>query len=388
MSEHARLSPSAAHRWIPCSGSLALEESLPKGERTDSVHSREGTAAHELAQWTLNDPTKACADFVGRFTSNDWEVTHEMAKDVQVYIDNIRDYAKGNALFVEKRVDFSEAIGVPNCFGTLDAGIITTDGEELQIHDLKFGRGVQVFAEENEQLMIYALGMLIEYGLLHDFKRVRLVIHQPRLHHLSEWDCTVDELITFSHVVRAAAREAISGNGQLVPGKKQCQWCKAAAVCPALTKTVTETIGTELDTPERTVIPKNATELALKMDAIEMIEIWCKAIRAEVERTLFAGDNVPGYKLVQGRQGHRAWVSDKEVEDTFKAMRLTLEEMYNFKLISPTDAEKLLKDQPRRWKKIEPLITRAPGKPSVASMDDKRPALIISAVTDELDSVA
>lgn len=400
---HARLSPSAAHRWIPCPGSVAMEEALGRAS-SGSEFAREGTAAHELAQRVLADTpaihiNNACLDFINSKTSSGWVITADMARDTQVYVDRIWDYAEGHTLLVEQRVDFSEVVGVPNSFGTADAIIITADGEELQIHDLKFGRGVQVFAEHNEQLMIYALGALMQYGLTYDFKRVRLVIHQPRLQHLSEWDCTIEELVAFSVTLKEQAQKAIgyADNGPLVelnPGEKQCRWCKASATCPALAKEVSRTVGAEFDElirigDSKSLVPPgfDTEALATKMNAIDLIESWCKAVRAEVERVLFDGGQVPGYKLVQGRQGNRDWINEQDVEAAFKAMRLKLDEMYDFKLISPTSAEKLLKDTPRRWKKVQSLVTRSPGKPSVAPVSDKRQPLSVVPKADDFNSI-
>lgn len=397
MSDHARLSPSAAHRWMACPGSIALEESLPK-TRSDSVHSQEGTAAHELGQRVLEAEGRNCADYIAQKMSNGWMITADMAYDTQVYVDNIKDYAKGNTLQIEKRVDFSTIIDVPFSFGTADAIILTADGEELQIHDLKFGRGIQVFAEQNEQLMIYALGALQEHSLTHDFSRVRLVIHQPRLHHLSEWDCTLEDLIIFSKRLKAQAKKAVSildrvvANTDLSPGEKQCRWCKAAAICPALASKVQQTVGADFETiieeGVTDLIPTDHVSLARKMDAADLIESWCKAVRGEIERVLLAGESVPGYKLVQGRLGSRAWTDETAVEQEFKTMRLKVQEMYDFKLISPTAAEKLLKDSPRKWKRMEQLVTRAAGKPSVAPESDKRPVLILTPVAEEFSPIA
>lgn len=117
--------------------------------------------------------------------------------------------------------------------------------------------------------------------------------------------------------------------------------------------------------------------LATLMDAADMIEGFAKAVRAEVERRLLAGKFTDArYKLVEGRQGARSWTSEAEAEAALKAMRLKVDQMYDFKLISPTTAEKVLKEaNPRKWTKLQPLIGRSDGKPSVAPASDKRPAL-------------
>ena len=133
----------------------------------------------------------------------------------------------------------------------------------------------------------------------------------------------------------------------------------------------------------------NAT-LGNLLGAVDLIEGWCKAIRAKAEAELLAGRPVPGFKLVEGRRGARRWADDKEVEATMKSMRMKLEEMYDFSLISPTTAEKLHKAGtigPRQWPKLQGLITQSEGKPSVAPASDKRPALVIQASADDFANV-
>jgi hypothetical protein len=131
--------------------------------------------------------------------------------------------------------------------------------------------------------------------------------------------------------------------------------------------------------------------LAACMDKADLIEDWVKAVRAEVERRLMAGQQVPGYKVVQGKMGHRKWADPATAEATMKTMRLKESEMYDFKLISPTTAEKLAKAKtigPRQWPQLKELITQTQGKPHVAPESDPRLALTLTPVVDEFQDVS
>jgi hypothetical protein len=136
-------------------------------------------------------------------------------------------------------------------------------------------------------------------------------------------------------------------------------------------------IRPSLEAAEAKLPDASDERLATLMDAADMIESFAKAVRAEVERRLLAGTFTDArYKLVEGRQGARSWTNEAEAEAALKAMRLKVDQMYDFKLISPTTAEKVLKEaNPRKWTKLQPLIGRSDGKPSVAPASDKRPAL-------------
>ena len=384
-----------------CSGSLAMESGLPD---TSSKFADEGTAAHELAAWALEAGNDAAA-YIGRIIATDdheFVVDDDMAANVQIYLDNVRSYVQGGQLMIEQRVDFSHVVNVPDQGGTSDAIIITADGTEIQVHDLKYGRGVRVDAQDNEQLKLYALGALNEYGMVGDFKTVRMVIHQPRLNHLSEAVCTVEEIEQFANHAGERAFIAIQVLNHkdeaalhLEPGEKQCQWCKAKATCPKLAAHVEESVGADFGHLTSTgadvdKLINNGVPLSDKMAAVDLIEDWCKAVRAEVERRLFDGVAVPGYKLVEGKRGNRKWAKPADVEATLKSMRLKVEEMYDFTLISPTSAEKLAKVGTigkRQWPRLQELITQSEGKPSVAPESDKRQALVLTAAVDDFDLV-
>ena len=407
MEYHAKISPSGAHRWMRCAGSVVLEEGLPD---QSSFYADEGSAAHQLATYCLEDGTDA-AEYIGeeiRIGERRFVVDKAMAGHVQDYADYVRDLAKGKTLLVERDVPIGHLTGETGATGRSDA--IIMDGSTIIVVDLKYGMGVSVEAEENEQAQMYALGALEEYGIAADFTHAEMHIHMPRKGHVSSWRVSVAELQRFALDVEAAslrvsdARNGLSVTGQprymnepldspsqaLQPSEKACQWCKAKATCPALAAEVAELVSDVASAadfadlvPSRIDSLTGNNHLTHAMSKVGLVEDWCKAIRAEIERRLFAGVPVEGYKLVEGKQGNRAWTDPAEAEKLLKSFRLREAEMYDMKVISPTTAEKVLKASPKRWEKAQSLITRAPGKPSVAPASDKRAALAIVATSED-----
>ena len=384
---------------MACPGSVALEAPFPD---SSSSFAAEGTVAHELASECLisgADP----ALLIGKpatVDGFDFTIDQTMVDHVKDYMKLVREYAEGGELMVEKRVGIGHLTGEEGAGGTSDAIIIK--GTEIIIVDLKYGMGVRVDADANPQLMIYALGALHEYDLVGDFDTVTMVIHQPRLNHVSEYSIPVRQLLEFGNVVQATAKNvsaAITNQDQLDtwnddylnPGEKQCKFCKAKATCPALRAEMAEVVGGSADLSDfADLVPQEITSetsdnyLPVAMSKIEMIEQWCKAVRAETERRLLAGQPVTGYKLVEGRAGNRDWKDTKAVEEMMKkTFRMRDDQVYDFKLISPTKAEKVFKENPKRWANLQEQIVRSEGKPSVAPATDKRPEMVVKPVMDD-----
>jgi hypothetical protein len=382
MTEHAPFfQASSASRWIACPGSVKLCDGL---EDTGSAYAEEGTKAHELAAQILG----------GSPVAGHWDGADEMTDHVMGYVRKVRTMAGDHPVMIEQRVDFSHVLDQPDCFGTAD--VIVLAGDEIQIHDLKYGMGVKVDATENPQLMLYALGALRDYDMVTDFKTARLCIHQVRLDHFSEWVVSIEDLNEFGKMARAAADEALSPEPFFQPTEKGCRFCKAKAHCPALLAHVEDTVGQSfdnLDEAEMEADPERmgTNYLAHCMAAVGLVEDWCKGIRARVERELLAGNQVDGWKLVQGRKGARKWSSEDEAEQTLRRMKLKVEDMYDLKLISPTTAEKLSKAGtigPRQWPQLQALITQSEGGLSVAPASDKRPAANPVASADAFEAIA
>lgn len=408
MAAHAKhFGASNSHRWLHCAASVALEAGV---EDRESEYAAEGTAAHELAAAALFEQKPAMA-FHGRLFHGH-KADENMCANVQVYLDAI-ELAIGRysdaTLLVEQRVQYGPLIGIDaqetdEGFGTGDVVILAPSASNnpdqpstIEIHDLKYGRGVQVYAERNPQLMLYALGAYYEHSIAEDWRRFRLCIHQPRLNHFDEWECDLQDLLDFAAEAKASvevaqrlladpSKEAIEAAAE--PSEDACRFCKAKATCPALTQAVYETTYLPMDDytnateDDLALIPLDATVLNNKMSKVGMIEDWCKAIRAEMERRLLAGDTFPDWKLVEGRKGPRKWLDEDIVEKKFKEFRYRKNQMYKFSLVSPAQAEKFVTEG--HWTLMRTLITQTEGKPSVAPATDKRPAFTAFDATQQM----
>lgn len=413
---HAVLGPSGADRWATCPGSVVLEDGLPD---QPTIYAAWGTVAHEIAAYCLWDEVNArpypeplnAESFVGRTFLNvdgfDIEVDMEMADCVNEYTATVHQYIDlkaGHTLLVEQSLSIEHITGEEGATGTGD--VVGLCGDEIDVIDLKSGMR-PVYADGNRQCTMYGDAALLEHDLVSGpFRTVRNVIVQPRKDHVSEECVTVEELAERVEELRSAARAVQDARAHkdvdltpyLNPSEKACVYCKAKATCPAL---AAEVVGIVTAQPAgadafpdlapkalSAAIPANedlsAEQLSAAMRSIPLIENWIKGIRAEVERRLFADEQVPGWGLFKGKQGNRKWTSEAEAEEALKAARLKIDEMYDRKVISPTAAEKLLaKDKPRVWKKLQDFITRSEGSATVDKADCGREPYVVATVTEE-----
>jgi len=405
--KHAMLGPSGCSRWLYCPGSVILSKDMPD---TSSKYSIEGTDLHELGAYALEEGV-ACETLVGRALPSGAIVTDEMAELIQTgYVNHVLTYATGGSLTVETRVPIGFLTGEAGAEGTADAIVIRED-RELIVIDLKAGAGVEVSPEHNEQLQLYALGAIALHDLQEEVDTIRLVICQPRTGNgqPKEWVVSYHDLQLFAREVEQVGAKIqkglkIFGETQvnILPFKiteKGCRFCKAKGTCPTLASHVQgmALVGFEDLTkigndPARVISARAHGKLGEWMDAVDVVELWIKGVRAAVETALLAGQDVIGrdgaYKLVQGRKGARKWADAEATEALFKQFRLKTEEMYSFTLITPTAAEKLLKnDHPRQWEKTVELVTQSEGAVSVAPAIDKRPAIVKTGSTEGFEAV-
>lgn len=385
MSTHARLSPSSSERWINCPASPAVAASYPP---SSSEFADEGTAAHTLAAWCLEGDKDAAA-FLGRIIEVEardggearrFEVDEEMAEHVQAYLDRTREWLKfnGASLFVEQRLPIEHVTGEPGATGTSDAVIVIPRAAacDLVVRDLKYGQGVGVDAKGNTQLLIYASAAVETFALAYDFSDdsvVYMEIDQPRRSHLSTWSITVADLrAQVAKIGRAAAVAlATPATGKRAAGD-WCKFCPARAECEERVRFVAGSMIEGLQNLDVIPTQPDRSKLGFYLSRVQAIRDWCSAVEQEAHDALVRGEKVDGYKLVLGRQGDRKWTDAGEAATFVISHGVPREKVYESKLRSPAQIEKLLRKEARPL--LAPFITRSPGSPTIAPESDPRPA--------------
>lgn len=382
---HSHWSASSASRWINCPASVALCAKAPRKDST--FEADEGTAAHELAEMSLTQ-RKMPRHFIGTTITvgeEIFEVSQEMADFVSEYVYEILQVASTKTnpgvkdlIKIETKFDL-DWIGRPGMFGTNDASLADTAHRKLHVFDLKYGSGTPVVAEQNYQLMYYALGILGQEGV-DNFDTVRLVIVQPRcrLTGTTEWEISVEDLLRWKdEVLIPAYDEACSENPKFGPSEKACKWCAGKPICPELGKELSEAAGTTIALPvanyEEITFPApqmlTDAQISRILQVMPLLKPYFESVGEYALSRALDGDIISGYKLVKGRMGNRAWSDEKAVAQAFSNLG---DDLWEKKLLSPAKLEKLLgKDKA----KLEPFVTRSEAKLSLAPISDKREAV-------------
>jgi len=380
--EHARLSPSAAERWMTCPGSVVLSDGMPDQE---SQYADEGTRAHAFAErWLL----MYFAQHGSRPTPSD-PAEEDIAKNIKIYIDEcVRLAAKGAKVFVEKTVTLNKDV-----WGTADFVAWHPDTQVLYVRDLKYGAGVPVAIERNVQLRIYALATLITMKL--PTNAVNIGIVQPRYDHPDgpirsiDFD-TSDLLDLHADVLDAVARveEATQAKNQskwagawehgfLVPSEKGCRWCPASAKCPAL-KERAQALAKQVFAPG---LPYDPLQLARTLDFLPILEGWIKNTREFAYGEAEKGLEIPDYKLVE-KTAVRKWKEDAGKEALAAALGVTVADILKpVELIGIGDAEKLApgKNSKERAAVLEPFVNKESSGHTLVHVSDKREPIRIDA---------
>lgn len=384
--KHALLSASGSSRWLNCTPSARLEEEHGNKQET-SVFAEEGTLAHELSEVYLRyDPLQILSqdEFnsqLENIMSNDIfddEMLDEVPKYVAYCVEQFtaaKAKCKLAVMEVEQRLDFTEF--VPESFGTADCCIIADD--VLEVVDLKYGKGVPVYAHWNRQLMLYSLGALRKYDVMYDIKEVKMTIVQPRIDNFSSFTFKVEELLKWAEEeLKPKAELAFAGQGEICAGD-WCKWCSIKNRCRKLCDTQLELAKYEFSAPELL----EDEEIADILSRTPQLVNWANSIAEYALSEAVNHDKQwPGFKLVEGRS-KRAWLSkDTVVTDVVEAIPEVCEtELYEEKPKSLTAIEKIV-GKKRFATDLGHLIIKSPGAPTLVSINDARPAISKQAKED------
>ena len=396
---HATLGASSSKRWMNCPGSVELSRPFPD---TTSKYAIEGTIAHGLGEWCIQNGVKP-HDFVGVEIATDGisgVPTEEMATAVKVFVDEVfaqlQHYGPDASWALEERFSL-QPLGPPApMFGTADVTIWS--GDHLHVIDYKHGQGVVVEVEKNTQLMYYALGASVAAGRVP--ATVDVTIVQPRAPHsegpVRTYSFDRDELIAFKHLLFEAAARTKEADAPLAPGD-WCRFCKAAPVCPAKkaeAESVAMTVFSE-DVEDVPTAPRpealTGEQLRLVLDKGSGVMQWIRDVEAYALSLMEDGHTVPGFKLVRGRS-NRKWTDSEAASKYLGRKGVPAAKRYTKKLVSPNAAEKALKALGHDITFLERFWEKPEGAAKIAPEADDRPALPPAAErvfgpAEELDNI-
>lgn len=361
--KHAVLSASSSHRWLSCTPSARLEQEF---EDRETEAAAEGTAAHALCEHKLRRALKMQSRRpVSQYDCEEMETcTDGYVQFVLETLAEAKRHCADPIVSIEQRLDFS--CYVPEGFGTGDCVIIAD--HTLHIIDFKYGQGVLVEAENNPQMMLYALGALCAYDALYDVDEVAMTIYQPRRENISTWTISVDALKAWAkEVLTPRARLAFEGKGDYRPGA-WCVFCKAAVKCRARAEEKLALAQYEFAQPP---ILSDA-EIEDILGRLDDLTRWAEEIRAYAQdAAVNHGKQWRGYKVVEGRS-NRKYTDEAAVIDAASAAGY--HDIFRRTLLPITEMEKLMGRQ-EFAKILGGLVVKPAGKPTLVPVSDKRPPI-------------
>ena len=282
-------------------------------------------------------------------------------------IETIRKSCPDAVVLVEQRLDFSNY--AEGGFGTGDLVIVADD--VIQVIDFKYGQGVAVSAENNPQMMLYALGALNLYDYLYDVKTVQTAIVQPRLNSISEWEITVPELLDWAeNTLKPIAELAANGEGEFKAGS-HCRFCKLRAACRKRAEHMLETAKYEFKKPPQLTDDEIADVLTIASDLAK----WADDVFAYAQaKAINEGRKWRGFKVVESGTKRR-YSDEKKIAEICRANGYRLSKIYKQSLIGITDMEKLM-GKKKFNELLGDYIIKPKGKLTLVPESDRREEVI------------
>ena len=360
---HAILSASSSHRWLNCPPSARLCETY---EDKGSDYAAEGTDAHSLCEYKLRKALGMGAVDPSEHLTWYSEEMEDCANGYAAYILELVEAAKevcsDPVVLIEQRVDFSR--WVEQGFGTSDA-IIISDGT-LRVIDYKHGLGVLVEADNNPQMMCYALGALELFDAIYDIDTVAMTVYQPRRQNVSTFEMSKDDLYRWAEeVLKPTAELAFTGDGNFLCGE-WCGFCKAKHECRA--RAEANLLLAQYDFKLPPLLEDSEIEVILSR--ADQLVSWVNDIKEYALQQAISSKDWTGFKLVEGRSNRR-YTDEAAVTQAVTSAGF---DPYERKLLGITAMQKLL-GKSRFEELLSAYIEKPQGKPTLVPESDKRPVM-------------
>ena len=352
---------STAKRVMNCPGSVALVKLAPPSP--SSIYADKGTLLHTVISDVLAED-KAPEDMIGlqyEGQTLDQDMIDDKINPALDLLDQL-DPHQEMKLAVETRVGFGSYL--PGAFGSCD--LLGRIGDTAYVIDWKFGDGVVVTAEENEQLLYYAAAAMRTPEVAWVFEgvtNVECVIIQPPV--IRRWRTTPKRIKQFERELKRAVKVASLPDAKLYAGD-HCRFCPAKPTCPLITGAVDRALKIQLDKQDNTMLSTYATQAVI-------LQGWINDLNALVEKKLKAGDKIVGWKLVS-KQSRRKWSDEGEVVHWLDGKGLEAREIYSTEIRSPAQMEKVLKK--RKLALPDELVVSVSSGDTLAPDSDPRPAVL------------
>ena len=360
---HAILSASSSERWLNCPPSARLCEAY---EDKGSYYTAEGTDAHTLCEFRLKQalgmPTEDPIENLSWYNEEMEECAAGYADYVVELLETAKLTCSDPVIMIEQRVNFSR--WVPDGFGTADC-IVIADGV-MNICDYKHGKGVEVSAAANPQMMLYALGALEIFDGIYDIDTVRMTIFQPRKANVSVYEMEKADLLEWADTdLTQKAKLAYEGQGDFRCGE-WCRFCKAKAECRERAAANLELARYDFQTPALL----DDEEIAVILGKVDALTAWASDVKEYALQRAISGKEWTGWKLVEGRS-NRKYTNDAVVAATVENAGF---DPYERKVLGVTAMQKML-GKSRFEELLAPYIEKPQGKPTLVPESDKRPAM-------------
>ena len=357
---HAVLSASASHRWLACPPSAQLNAAVPD---TTSDYAREGTCAHELCEYKVNKLLGVDIPDPREFLDFYDQEMEECSESYAQYIAEQMAKYTSPVVLVEQRLDFSKYVS--DGFGTGDC-IIVADGT-MTICDYKHGKGVEVSAENNPQMMLYALGAYELFDVLYDISEIKMVIFQPRMSNVSEFTLTVSQLLDWaSNELKPKAELAAKGEGEFSAGE-HCRFCKVKANCRKRAEYNLAIAQYDFAPPDML----EDAEIEMILERADALVSWAADVKDFALNQALAGKQWTGFKVVEGKS-NRKYTDETKVAEAVKAAGMN--PYSEPEVLGITAMTKMLGGKEKFESILGGLVRKPKGKPTLVPMSDKRKA--------------